>query len=203
MIFSLALARRFLPPAAIAVTAGLGLWQLGGGLYIHAKAALAQALLSEAWADTLSGSGEVRPWPWADTWPVARLRVPALAVDQIVLAGSSGRTLAFGPGHMTGTAEPGRPGHAIIGGHRDTHFAFLAQLKPDTVLRLQRPDGVWRHYRVTGTAVVDVRRARLLQNDGPSVLTLVTCYPFDAVEPGGPLRYLVQAEAFADTVEVR
>lgn len=203
MISSLALARRLLPPAAIAVTAGLGLWQLGGGLYIHAKAALAQALLSEAWADTLTGEGAVRPWPWADTWPVARLRVPALAVDQIVLAGSNGRTLAFGPGHMTGTAEPGGSGHAIIGGHRDTHFAFLAELRPGSELRLQRPDGVWRHYRVTGTTVVDVRRARLLQNDGPSVLTLVTCYPFDAVEPGGPLRYLVQAEAFTETVEVR
>ncbi len=29
-------------------------------------------------------------------------------------------------------------------------------------------------------------------------LTLVTCYPFDAVLPGGPLRFLVFAEAEPD-----
>ncbi len=29
-------------------------------------------------------------------------------------------------------------------------------------------------------------------------LTLVTCYPFDAIVPGGPLRYLVFAEAVPD-----
>ena len=28
-----------------------------------------------------------------------------------------------------------------------------------------------------------------------AVLTLVTCYPFDAIKPGGPLRYVVVAEA--------
>jgi sortase A len=182
--------------------AGLGLWQLGGGLYIHAKAALAQALLSEAWAETLVGHERARPWPWADTWPVARLQVPSLGIDQIVLAGSNGRTLAFGPGHMRGTAAPGGPGHAILGGHRDTHFAFLAELRLDSELRLQRPDGTWRHYRVTGTSVIDSREAAIGHDNGRSVLTLVTCYPFDAVEAGGPLRYLVQAEAYTETVQV-
>ena len=174
---------------------GLGAWQLGGGLYIHLKAQLSQVLLSRAWAETLSGSDEVRPWSWADTWPVARLKVPELSIDQIVLAGSSGRSLAFGPGHLTGTALPGDPGHSILGGHRDTHFAFLKGLQAGMTITVQRRDGAWRDYLVTGSDIVDHRKARLAPAGGRTALTLVTCYPFDAVNAGGPLRYLVSAEA--------
>ncbi len=173
----------------------LGLWQLGGGLTIHAKAWLAQILLTRAWADTLAGGEAVKPWPWADTWPVARLQVPALAIDRIVLAGSSGRSLAFGPGLMDGTAQPGAVGHAILGGHRDTHFAFLQDLKVGMALRVQRPDGFWQSYQVTGQAVIDHREARLAPAPERPVMTLVTCYPFTDWQPGGPLRYLVFAEA--------
>ena len=186
---------------------GFGGWQLGAAGYIHAKAWLSQVLLSQAWADTMSlsarddGAGELqKPWPWADTGPVARLRVPELGVDQIVLAGASGRTLAFGPGHLGQTAAPGEAGHSVISGHRDTHFAFLRDLAPAMKLQVQRPDGGWRNYRVRGSEVFDSRRARLtLASDRPA-LTLVTCWPFDTADPGGPLRYAVFAEATEDFV---
>jgi sortase A len=187
---------------------GFGGWQLGAAGYIHAKAWLSQVLLSQAWADTLSvsahgdaaGAEPRKPWPWADTGPVARLRVPELGVDQIVLAGASGRTLAFGPGHLDQTATPGAAGHSVISGHRDTHFAFLRDLAPDTKLEVQRSDGGWRSYRVKGSEVFDSRSARLsLAADRPA-LTLVTCWPFDAAEAGGPLRYAVFAAADEDYV---
>ena len=137
----------------------------------------------------------MRPWPWADTFPIARLSVPGLDLEQIVLAGASGRSLAFGPGHLDGTAAPGAPGHSVVTGHRDTHFAFLAELAEGDLLRLQGRDGVWRDYRVNALQVIDVRTARLVQGDDRASLTLVTCYPFGALDPGGPLRYLVHAEA--------
>jgi sortase A len=195
---------------------GFGGWQLGAAGYIHAKAWLSQVLLSQAWADTISvnagnatdatdatvatdggaggAGGELqKPWPWADTGPVARLRVPDLGVDQIVLAGASGRTLAFGPGHLDQTAAPGTAGHSVISGHRDTHFAFLRDLTPAMKLQVQRPDGGWRSYQVRGSEVIDSRRARLsLAVDQPA-LTLVTCWPFDTADTGGPLRYAVFA----------
>ena len=63
--------------------AALGCWQLGSGLWIQAKAELAQVLLERAWEKTLAGEARARPWPWADTWPVARLRIPSSGVDQI------------------------------------------------------------------------------------------------------------------------
>ncbi len=179
--------------AAALVLIGLGAWQLGGAGWIHAKAWVAQGLLEASWAASLAGAGAVRPWPWADTWPVARLQAPGLGVDRIVLAGTSGRTLAFGPGHMDGTAAPGAPGHSLLSGHRDTHFRFLKDLAPGDALRVQRPDGTWRDYRVIGAEVIDARQARLAPDDGRPLLSLVTCYPFDALIPGGPLRYVVTA----------
>lgn len=175
--------------------AAAGLWQLGGAGLIHAKAALAQILLERSWAQSLDGERQPRPWPWADTHPVARLTVPELGIAEIVLAGANGRTLAFGPAHLAGTAAPGAAGHSVLTGHRDTHFTFLRDLRPGQEIQVQRPDGGWQGYRVVETAVIDARHARLAQGDGSASLTLVTCYPFEAAAPGGPLRYLVHAEA--------
>ena len=187
--------RRGLAFAAALLLLLAGMWQLGGGLYIRAKAVLAQILVRDAWERTLKGERQAKPWPWADTWPVARLEVPEQRIDLFVLAGANGRTIAFGPGHLFGTAPPGEDGNSVIGGHRDTHLAFLRDTKPGTELRVQRPDGVWRRYRVEASAVLDAADLWVTRQDGPTRITLVTCYPFDALRPGGPQRYVVFADA--------
>ena len=181
------------------VLCAVGLALFGGAGYIHAKAWLAGALLDHAWEQRLNGAEptDARPWPWADTAPLARLQVPRLDIDRIVLAGASGRTLAFGAAHLDGTAEPGARGNSVITGHRDTHFAFLRDLRSGEVLRLQAADGEWQTYRITGSEVFDARTARLDTASDRNVMTLVTCYPFDAVVPNGPLRYAVFAERVA------
>lgn len=172
---------------------GLGAWNLGHAAYIHAKARLAQHLLQAAWADTRAGKAQVRPWPWADTYPVARLTLPQQGVDLIVLAGASGRTLAFGPGHLDGTPLPGAPGNSVLSAHRDTHFAFLRHARAGEPMIVEGPDGSRRVYRVTETRVVDQHDLSVLRPTADAQLTLITCYPFDAVRPGGPLRYVVIA----------
>jgi sortase A len=179
---------------AAALLAG-GLWQFGQGAYVHAKARLAQALMQRAWARTLDGERQVKPWTWADTWPVARLLVPELEIDLLVLAGANGRAIAFGPGHVFGTPRPGEAGNSVIGGHRDTHLAFLRELEPGAEIVIERPDGARRRYRVDWTRVLDKREVWVLENQGPTRLTLITCYPFDALRAGGPLRYVVTAGA--------
>lgn len=171
----------------------LSAWELGQGLYIHAKAALAQELIECSWQHALAGKGVRKPWPWADTWPVARLDAPAQGVRLYVLEGASGRTLAFGPGHVTGTAAAGESGNTVLSGHRDTHFRFLAGLQVGNLLTLEDRRGVRHSYRVTGTRVVDKHDTRALYSSDHAQLTLVTCYPFDAIVPGGPLRYIVVA----------
>ena len=175
--------------------AALGLWQSGSGLYIHAKAMLAQFLLQQAWQRTLAGEEEVRPWPWADTWPVARLQAPEHGADLVVLSGASGRTLAFGPGQLQGFSAIGAPGPALISAHRDTHFEFLRDVAVGESLLFHTADGAEHAYTVVATEIVDHRNAAIPTDPQIASVTLVTCYPFDAIAPGGPLRFLVHAVA--------
>ena len=170
-----------------------GLWFIGQGSYIHAKAILAQVLLEAAWTDTLNGQKEVKPWPWADTWPVARLSAPDLGISRIVLAGASGSSLAFGPGHLFGSATPGESGNIIISGHRDTHFSFLEELKAGDHLQLQS-DHNTESYQVTDIVIIDKTKVDVIPTDLDNKLLLITCYPFDAIQAGGPLRYIVIAK---------
>ncbi len=163
------------------------------GLYIPLKAWVAQQLLESAWDRRLAGGDRVRPWSWADTWPVARLQQRRLKVDQIVLSGASDRVLAFGPGHVSGTARPGESGNLVISGHRDTHFRWLADLRAGDELQLQLPDGRSLRYRVFSQQIRNRDDVQLLDPLDANVLRLVTCYPFEAIVPGGPLRYLVSA----------
>jgi sortase A len=179
----------------VAVLLLLGAGLLAHGLYLPTKAMVAQQLLQLAWSR--STERPCRPWPWATTWPVARLRAPRLGVDQIVLAGAEGASLAFGPGHVDGTARPGEPGNVGLAGHRDTVFRFVRQLEIGDVLRLETPDHRSRTYRVTQTVVVEERATDLLAARPEPTLTLVTCYPFDTVLAGGPLRYVVVASVVA------
>ena len=166
---------------------------LGKGTWIFVKAQVAQALLAHAWEETRAGGRAVKPWPWADTWPVARLAVPWLGVDEIVLAGGHGQSMAFGPGHLSRSAAPGRAGNVVLAGHRDTHFRFLRNLRPGDEIGLEAAQGPARRYRVTETVVVDFRDRRPLAASLEPTLTLITCYPFDTIVPGGPLRYVVRA----------
>ena len=176
---------------AVLVSVGLAAGCVAGSLYIEAKAVLAQALLERAWSRTAAASGardHRRPWPWADTWPVARLSVPRLGEHWIVLAGASGRTLAFGPGHLDGTALPGDPGHSVVAGHRDTQFAALGALRLGDVLTVETPERREVRYRVRDMEIVERGAGTALAPRSADTLTLVTCWPFDAVVPGGPGR---------------
>jgi sortase A len=160
--------------------------------WIPLKAELAQVLLEHSWQRQKAGESR-KPWPWADTYAIALLEVPRLGVQQIVLEGSSGRNLAFGP-----TASAGMPGSSlqrrdwIIDGHRDTHFSFVQLLQAGDVLRLETADGRLS-FAVASLEVIDSRESDLVLEPGLLRLSLVTCYPFDAVTAGGPLRYVVTA----------
>jgi sortase A len=170
-----------------------GFWQFGQGAYIPAKAWVAQKLMQRAWNQAGRGSPDPAPWPWADTWPVARLSALGGDVKLVVLAGGSGRTLAFGPGHLSISALPGEAGNSVIAGHRDTHFRFLQHLKPGESIQMELPDGRNHEYQITNVDIVDSRRGSLVLDTDTPMLSLVTCYPFGALDSGGPMRYVVSA----------
>jgi sortase A len=179
-------------PLAIALLIGGGIL-VGQSVWIHAKALLAQVLLAQAFAQTLVTGKDVKPWAWADTWPVARISVPRLDRSAIVLAGASGQALAFGPGHLERTPDAGELGTAIYSAHRDTHFAFLADVAIGDEVRVIRRDGREFHFRVTGTSVVRFDASGLDPSAEGRRLALVTCWPLDG-RFSGPLRYVVHAE---------
>ena len=173
------------------ILAAAALWQLGLAGWIHTKAHTAQILLDRAWQQTLINQEQNKPWPWADTWPVAELIVPSLDISQIVLAGDSGATLAFGPGHSFASAMPDKRGTVMISGHRDTHFRFLQNLKAGQRLILKTKSGI-HYYVVNRTQIVDSQSYTIETNNDE--LVLVTCYPFNSVIVGGAERYLVYAQ---------
>ena len=175
------------------VLGAFALFAAGDALWISAKAVLAQELLARAWDEARAGAEAPKPWPWADTTPVARLEVPRLGLERIVLAGASGRTLAFAPGHLDGTPLPGEEGNAIVAGHRDTSFRFLGELVAGDELVVERPGGERARFRVSAIGVFDAGDPRARSDDGGVILTLVTCWPFDSPVPGGRLRYVVRA----------
>jgi len=162
------------------------------GMWIKVKAVLAQHFLRQAWEETIRTGVAVKPWPWADSWPVARLQVARLGIDHIVLEGDSGEVLAFGPGHIAGSAAPGGRGNCVLAGHRDTSFTFLQQLRLGDTLTIESVDGRNYNFQVTSTHVGQSDGIYFEQSDQPW-LTLVTCYPFDAILPGTDQRYVVFA----------
>lgn len=167
-------------------------WQFGSGSYIYAKAHLAQYLLNTAWSKTLQGETKVKPWSWADTYPIANITFNNMQENYIVLAGASGRTMAFGPGHVSGTALPGNGSNSVIAGHRDTQFSVLKDLKFGDEINVQTTSKVIQ-FKVVKIFIVDQSQTEIMQDYGLDQLTLITCYPFNTLQAGGRLRYVVQA----------
>ena len=171
----------------------LGTWQIASAGWIHAKAIVAQRLIAASWQQAREGGPARRPWPWADMRPVARLSVPGKGVELFVLDSATQRALAFGPAHVGGTSAPGGWGNTVLVAHRDTHFAFLKDLALEDEIEVQGPRGEPARYRVREVAVVDQSEARVLDFADIAQLTLITCYPFDAIQPGTRQRYVVIA----------
>ncbi|MGJ3255731.1 MAG: class GN sortase [Alcanivorax sp.] len=177
---------------ALSLATLLGL--AGWASWLDGKAWLAQHLIAHAWHTTLDQGAPQRPWPWADTWPVAQLTTPD-GQTLYVLESTSGEALAFGPGRLAGGI--GSDQALTLAGHRDTHFAFLETLNSGDPLIVEFTDGSQQHFQVTAQQVIDSQKQPLHIPGDTQELLLITCYPFDAITPGGPLRYVVTAQANA------
>jgi len=180
---------RLISPLVLAL---LGLILFGDGAYIHAKAWLAQVLLERAFDRSIATGQAVKPWSWADTWPVARIEIKRIGASAIVLEGASGQALAFGPGHIDHTAAAGERGVAIYAAHRDTHFRFLRNVAIGDLIDITRSDGQHFRYRADSSAVVRFDASGIDATAHGFELVLATCWPFDAIN-SGPERYILHA----------
>ena len=176
---------------ALMMLVALGLF--GKSIYIYAKAEIAQVLLERAFNQTLMTGKPTKAWSWADTTPVARLEINRIGAAAIVLSGSSGEAMAFGPALQNETARPGEQGTTVISAHRDTHFAFLKDVVVGDRVALTRNDGLPFNYKVTNMRIADWDASGIDRHAEGYHLVLSTCYPFGSIVHGKQ-RYLVEAE---------
>jgi sortase A len=107
--------------------------------------------------------------------PVARLRIPRIRLDEIVLEGVDDDELNAGPGHLPGSALPGMTGNAVISAHRDRHFSRLDELQLGDTIRTET-DQSSTAWIVVARRVVGRESPALFKANEP-LLTLTTCWP--------------------------
>ncbi|HEX4901976.1 MAG TPA: class E sortase, partial [Acidimicrobiales bacterium] len=136
------------------------------------------------------------PPPPEDGSAVARIVIPKIGVDKIVVEGVGRRDLQKGPGHYPGTPLPGQPGNAAIAGHRTTFgapFQDVDELVPGDEILVTTRQGSFR-YEVTGTQIVLPNQVEVVEDQGDDRLTLTSCHPLYSARE----RIVVSAELVDD-----
>ena len=177
----------------VSVLAGTTL--IGEALWLRAKAHLAEELIKTAFATHMRNGCDYLPWRWADLHPIAQLRAEKLHGSRYVLSGGSGTSMAFGIGHLDGSASPNEEGNCVLVGHRDGAFSFLGRLEVGDRLQLQTQDCCGL-YEVVSRTVISERDLSSVYGDPfhrGRRLTLITCYPLGGLR-ATPWRYLVVCE---------
>ena len=170
---------------------------LGGGYFsyqaikIDLKAKVAQILLNHAWQQSLKNGEGAQPWPSFDGRPILKLEIAKHQISQIVLDGTSGQSLAFGPAFHQESFLPSANKITAISSHRDSHGEYIKNLEIGDILKLQDLDKNWHSYKIEEFLIVNVKDAVTINKRNR--LLLITCYPFDALLSGTPLRYIVSA----------
>ena len=169
---------------------------LANAAYIPVKGVLAGVLIERAFDKSQSAGAPVLPWSWMDARPMARLTAPRLGASEIVLDVGTGQALGFAPAHMEQTVRPGAPGLSVIAAHKNTHFAFLEDLKPNDIVTVESISGEVTRFKISEAQIVDKTASGIDLSAGGETprIALVTCYPFSALSYGGPLRYVVYGE---------
>jgi sortase A len=169
----------------------------GGGYFsfqaikIDVKATVAQVLLDYTWNKSLKENKPFKPWSSFDGSPILKLEIPRYNISQIVLEGTSGQALAFGPAFHKESFLPSSNKITAISSHRDSHGEYIKNLEIGDILKLQDLDNNWHSYKIEEFLIVNVKDAVTINKRNR--LLLITCYPFDALLSGTPLRYIVSA----------
>lgn len=188
---------------------GGALLAIGGGALLlgtasWAEGAVARARARSVWDDRearravaiarSSLDGPTREGPPAAGSPVARLVIPAIGLDEIVVEGVGTRELNAGPGHLPLTPLPGAAGNAAISAHRDRHFSRLGQLRAGDIVDTETESRRAR-WIVVSTRIVDADAPAIRPTATPT-LTLTTCWPIRWFGPA-PQRLIVTAKPAA------
>lgn len=123
---------------------------------------------------------------------IGLLEIPRLGLSTPILSGEDEATLELGAGHLRDTPSPWEEGNSAVAGHRDGVFRPLRNIRVGDRIAVRTIEGALS-YTVTDTFVVTPDDLSVLEPAETSVLTLITCYPFNYVGPA-PKRFIVRAE---------
>ena len=166
------------------------------GLKIELKAKVAQVLLQYAWSKTLQTGKYYQPWPSFDGKPILLLEISSHNISQIVLNGTSGHSLAFGPSFHEESFLPHERKVTIISSHRDSHGVHIKKLQLGEEIKLQDQYKKWHSYIIDDFFIINVQEEKITMENNDQHLLLVTCYPFNAIRSGTPYRYVVSAKKY-------
>jgi sortase A len=130
--------------------------------------------------------------PWEIGSPIARLVIPAIELDEIVMEGVGDEELNAGPGHLPGSVLPGERGNAVISAHRDRHFSRLGALQVGDEITTETAGHRRLKWIVIARRVVRSHEPALFSTPDPT-LTLTTCWPIQYIGPS-PERLIITAK---------
>jgi len=162
-------------------------------LWIPIKGKLSQYLIRISWQHYEKTGDVIKPWPWADTHPIAMMSFPRLEESIVILNGGDETTLAFSAGAITPFNQPNTVMPFVVAGHRDSHFVFLANIELGDLISVKDKIGQNKQYRVVATTIVDaIQHAELAL--AHETLTLITCYPFNGLGSDSSQRFVITAQ---------
>ena len=124
---------------------------------------------------------KIKPWPWADTYPIAELTFERLNKRVVVLNGGDPSTLAFSAGAIAPFNQPSSTQPFVVAGHRDSHFSFLDEVFMKDIISLADKHGQSQLYQVEAIDIVDASTGELPVLADDSSLILITCLPFTSI----------------------
>jgi len=163
------------------------------GSWLPVKSWLSQQLISYSWHQTSSTQQKSRPWPWADTYPIAELSFQRLDKSVVVLNGGDPTTLAFSAGAIAPFNRVFGNQPFVVAGHRDSHFSFLDRIFMNDIISLADKQGQSQLYQVEAIDIVDASTGELPILADDSSLVLITCYPFNNLSSNSNERYVITA----------
>ena len=130
---------------------------------------------------------------------VAKLEIPRLGLDVVLVNGTSSGDLRRGPGRHLETFMPGERQLVYVAGHRTTYgapFSSIDRLRAGDEISVDLPYASIR-YEVTRHRIVDDNDLSVLESQGREELVLQACHPrFFSSE-----RYLVYAKPVEVTAQ--
>jgi sortase A len=151
-----------------------------------------EAMLERMRPASVAAEEPVAPLSLPAGEPIGTLEIARVGLSGVVVEGDDDSVLDRAIGHLPDTPLPWHTGNSALAAHRDALFRPLRGVRLGDILRLKTPHGDF-DYVVQETAIVKPDALWVLDPTPVSMLTLISCYPFNFIGHA-PMRFIVRAE---------